>query len=490
MTEIDPDDDFAPPTPRSRVRLARKLARWGFGFLAVIALVVLVSRWQVGRIGQRQLNAATNRLDADDPNWRLDAILAEREKNEIKGEENAASVVSACAAEIPHEFREWQKSEDANRWWLQTIDNHLPPPDAITSAETVEQVTLIVRTKALALRDKRAGAFPLTISSDPIATLLPHLDKARQVASLLQYDGYLAAARKKNPNRGISSARATLGAARAIGDEPILVSQLVRIACAKVGAQTGMQVLAWSEPTDGLAEFQSELLAEADVPWFQIGMRGERALLDKLFLGLEDGTIPPENAFRYASTSTPGPQHFAAFRMYKALLPGDRAKFLQISTAFVEASKLPPHEQLAAIKRVEIPKGPPDEFRYLVTRLLTPACEKIAEAGLRSRADLLSAATCVACERYRIKNGRWPNDLAELTPAFLPSVPVSPFDGKPITYRVFPDRIAVYCFWANAPFKFETQHTDFQGGEPGTGIGYRVWKPEQRGLPGEEPRDP
>jgi len=35
--------------------------------------------------------------------------------------------------------------------------------------------------------------FALTIAPDPMATLLPHLDKARQVVTLLQYDAYLAA---------------------------------------------------------------------------------------------------------------------------------------------------------------------------------------------------------------------------------------------------------------------------------------------------------
>ncbi|AMV26485.1 hypothetical protein VT84_18950 [Gemmata sp. SH-PL17] len=490
MTEIDPDDDFAPPPPHQRFRKIRKVARWGFIFIAVIVLIGFTGRWQAGRLGQRQLNATTNRLDAEDPGWRLDAILAERAKNDVKGDDNAAAFVTECAAEIPHEFREWQRSEDANRWRVHNTSNHLPPPDAITSAETIEQITSVVRTKALILRNKRGGTFPLTIGTDPIATLLPHLDHARQVASLLQYDGHLAAIHKKNPSRGISSARATLSIARAVGDEPVLISQLVRIAIAKVASQTGMQVLAWSEPTDDLTEFQAELLTEADVPWFQIGMRGERGMIDKVFRGLEDGSIPPENAFKYASTNSPGPQHYAAFHTYKALLPGDRAKCLQICTAYLEASKLPHHEQLAAIKQIEIPKGPPEEYRYLITRLLTPACQKIAEAGLRSRADLLSAATCVACERFRIKNGRWPNDLTELTPTFLPAVPVSPFDGKLITYRVFPDRIAVYCFWANAPFKIDAEHTDFQGGGPGTGIGYRLWLPGHRGLPAEEPHNP
>src|SRR5262249_4979768 len=155
-----------------------------------------------------------------------------------------------------------------------------------------------------------------------------------------------------------------------------------------------------------------------------------------------------------------GPEHYAAFRAYRALLPGDHAKTLEILTAYCAAAQLPPHEQLAALKAVPIPKGPPDEFRYILTRLLIPACEKVGEADLRCRATLLSAATAIACERFRLKNNRWPRELAELTPAFLPAVPTNPFDGKPIGYRTFADRIAVYCFWANAPLKIDDLPAD------------------------------
>ena len=112
-----------------------------------------------------------------------------------------------------------------------------------------------------------------------------------------------------------------------------------------------------------------------------------------------------------------------------------------------------------------------------------PACEKVAEAGLRCRADLLAAATCVAAERFRLKHNRLPRELAELVPAFLPAVPLNPFDGKPIAFRTFADRIAVYGYWEKTPYKVDDLPEDFrEGARPGGGIGYRVWLPAHRGL--------
>lgn len=487
--QTDLDDEFAPPSsaagpkpPRSRFRRLRKVALWVLGICAAIVLVLSLGSLQVGRMGQRQLNVTTGRLDANDPGWKLDAILDERKKQEPPAAENAAPIVLDIADRVPEEWRKWYQSEEAKPFWVTNCDNHLPPADAIAAARKQAAGTLLARTDAVRLRDKRGGIYPLTIADDPIATLLPHLDKARRVGSLLQYDAHLAVL-DKNPTRGINAARAVLGVARSIGDEPLLISQLVRMACANVAAQTAIQVLAWSEPSEGLAEIQADLLTEAEVPWFRIGMRGERAMLDKVFRGFEDGSIPPEHWFAYMEIKNPGPEAYAAFRAYRPLIPGDHAKTLEITTAYVEAANLPHHEQIAALKAIPIPKGPPDEFRYILTRLLVPACEKVAEAGLRCRATLLTAATCVACERFRLKHKRWPRELAELTPAFLPSVPVNPFDGKPITYRVLGDRIAVYCYWANSPLRLDDQPPEFRDPKlPGIGIGFRVWNPDQRAL--------
>ncbi len=486
----DPEDDFPPPAPRSRFRRLRKVSLWLLGGCAVLVLLAVVSRWQIGRLGQRKLDATTQKLDADDPGWRLDAVIDAHNKNAPPAKENAAPQVVELSERIPQAFRDWQKSEDAATWHTRKHANTLPRERAIVAARTVAVPTLFVRTDALRLRDGRAGAFPLDIASAPLALRLPHLDNARQVAALLQFDGMLAAL-DRNPNRGISAARAALGVARSIGEEPLFVSQLVRMACAKVGAQTATQVLAWGEPTDGLAELQAELLAEADVPWFRYGMRGERAYLDRVFAGLEDGSITPETFFRLAGVGEPGPQHYAAFRTYKALLPGDRAKCLQLCTEYVEASKLPAHEQYAAVNRVPFVQAESKLSQYPLTGILMPALGNLAAAGLRTRAELLAAATCVACERFRRKERRWPRDLAELVPAYLGAVPLSPFDGGSVRFRALGDRVSVYSFWADCPLEQDSPPSDFRHDDtPGKGYGYRVWNTDCRGLPAEEKKQP
>ncbi|MBY0460914.1 MAG: hypothetical protein K2V38_26640, partial [Gemmataceae bacterium] len=446
------DDDFAPtaqnpPPKRSFLRRFRGFATAGLIILGGIAAVLLLGRWQVGRVGQQKLDVAVRQLDAAEPGWRLDAILEERKKNAPPPEADAAPEVLAVAAQLPQkEWNEWQVELFKDDNWTQFHPaNVRPAKQGVAHAGQMAEPTRALRDRAIRLRDRKSGQYPLALGDDPIATALPHLDSARRVASLLQYDAAWETL-GGNPNRGVAAARAALAVARSIGDEPLLTSQLVRLACASAAARAALQTLAWGESTEGLAELQAELLAEADTPWFQLGMRGERAMLDKVFRGLEDGTIPPEAFFRYQGINEPGPQHFAAFRAYQAFLPGDRAKCLEICTAYLEASKLPHEQQIAAIKAIEVPR-PPSDFRFILTRLLTPACETVARAGLRTRAEMLTAATGVACERFRRKNGRFPHDLKELVPEFLPALPKSPFDGTDLRYQVFPDRIAVSFLW-------------------------------------------
>jgi hypothetical protein len=43
--------------------------------------------------------------------------------------------------------------------------------------------------------------------------------------------------------------------------------------------------------------------------------------------------------------------------------------------------------------------------------------------------------TALALKRFQLQHGQWPATLAELCPALLPSVPIDPYDGKPLKYH-------------------------------------------------------
>jgi hypothetical protein len=482
VTDTDEDDRPRAARPaRTAVGRAAGCAKALLVLVGVLALVFFGARFQAGRMGQRALEKQLAVNDAREPNWRLDDVMAAREKAKPADADNDGPAILAVADNLPKEWNTWPSSEGGQKWNEKRDQNRLPAADGVASARAALGVIAEQRAAALKLLNGRPAFFPLKVDNNPIATLLPHIQKVREVVNVLSTDGQFAPL-DKNPNRGIAAARAQLKLARAIGDEPFLISQLVRCACATSAGHTAMQVLAWGEPTEGLAELQAELLAEAETPYFLVGMRGERASRDRIFSGLADGTITEDEFFRLAEGNNGlGPR--VAFRAYKPLIPADRAYCLGLCNQYVDAAQLPHHEQLAAIRAVPLPKREGFDPRHIGTRLLLPAADRFAEAALRTRTGLLSSAAAVACERFRLKHGRFPKELAELVPAFLPAVPLNPFDGKALTFRAFDDRVAIYGWHEHSQFARQAPPADFAEGErKGEPHGVRVWLPKSRAV--------
>jgi hypothetical protein len=491
-----------------------RLKRWlkrlliiGLVVAGIPALLFYASRGYLKHQGNRELEQVGAGLDASDPGWRLSEIQAARERNQIPPDQDASAVVLR-AEEMGRSH--WEPLS-ANVEWndifppsnrtprFQNLVGLAGPCNPTAEARQYARTNLLHRT---------AGRYPLTLRPNPYLILLPHVPKARFVASLLEYDGLLAGL-EGDADRGIRAARSCLNAGRSIGDEPFLVSQLSRMACGNVACRSAMVTLAWSEPrpadpeTDAnLAAFQNALTAEADTPWFLLGVRGERALAHQFFEGLESGQITPKEVFDIIDNGPPAFLRSPLFPLYRGFLPGDHAECLRIMTAYVEAAKLPPEEQRAALRQIKIPPGPPDNFGYLITRLIVPACEKVAEAGLRVRAELLCAAAAIACERFRLATGRWPQTLDEIPKTILPAVPSDPFTGTPIRYEWMRDGVAIFSIGPEGLDPSDPAHRQMTGPYHGRGLGWRLWNPEVRGLPPEyhppaelpeaieEPKDP
>jgi hypothetical protein len=489
MTEHDDSEELGKSRHPGRWKRFLKRALLVLGILVFIAFL---ARWQVGRIGQRNLDAMTAQLDATDPGWRLDEIEAARTRAAPPPNSNPSNLIIDHFKKIPPE---WNEYLSARSWDWGRVTNYHPSFFEVMWLVGGQSMTEDVRNslrKELLRPDVLAsplGQYVLIHNDNPLMTLLPNTQNARSVAAILNYDARISILGKKE-NRAISSARAGLVVAKSIGDEPYLISQLVRLACGNIAVQTALQVLALSEPKEGLAELQKELRSEADVPWLQYGIRGERGMINKLFEGLQTGKVDFESLEGISNNKSV--LKFTAFRAYKALLPGDQAKALEILTAYLEVSKLPPHEQKAAFEQIKLPPRPPEDIRYLVTNMVVPACEKVAEASWRCRADLLTASVAIACERYRIANGRWPDSLADIPRDILPDIPADPFNGKPIQYQKLEDGVAVFSM-GNEKEVRRRNSGEIKDPIGHLGMGWKLWNKELRGihhpLPMPEPGD-
>jgi hypothetical protein len=57
--------------------------------------------------------------------------------------------------------------------------------------------------------------------------------------------------------------------------------------------------------------------------------------------------------------------------------------------------------------------------------------------------------TAIALKRFQLQHGQLPEALGELAPTFLPSVPIDPYDGKPLRYQPNPD--GTYLLYSVGP---------------------------------------
>jgi hypothetical protein len=269
----------------------------------------------------------------------------------------------------------------------------------------------------------------------------------------------------------------------------VSISQLVRIACGTVGISSSIRVLALNDPKKALPELeelQIAFLHEAEEPILLYCLRGERAIMNLSMENVENGKFRKyvlAHPDKDISGNVPLPGEDWLFR---GVVSGDHALGLEMMTKEVSAAKLPAHQQIGAMNEIDqewrsLYKDSFGWIRYRMTALMAPAMEKLTVAAIRYRANLLTAAVAIACERYRLTRGRWPTSLDELPKELLAVVPTDPFNGEPINLVKLEDGIAIVSVGVE-------QH-DLYGKKTSIGplggdeIGWRLFDPDQRGLP-------
>ncbi len=383
--------------------------------VAVLALAVsvpvfylLADHWA----SRRTLATLCDQLDRDDPDWRLDDIVRVTNAKLPPDDRNPFVLATAANDLLPI---------DANKRFEDFPDWSKSPPYVLLDPAAKAKLLAAMRGLEPALDAARdladlpdAGGNVLVMPVNPLTRVLQKEQELRMTASLLRADAVLLAEDGK-ADEAVRSVRAALGTARAVGDDPTLVGQLVRIALGSVSGRAAESVINLGEPDRGLAELQAEFLREAAAPKLVVGLRGERAQAEEVATNV----LPPRPFGRT-----------------------DSAFLLDVMTRYVEATRLPPERQAAAFAAVPMP--PASDPRYTLTRLMLPAVDKVCAASRRSQGELNAVAVGIACERYRRKFGQWPATLGDIPKDILPAVPTDPGDGLPLKYKRLADRVVVY----------------------------------------------
>jgi hypothetical protein len=478
-----------PPPPGEFPQSRRRWRLWlGVPVLLFLLALGAIYGFFLYRVG-RDVREAMAEADRDLPGgWQLEALDAHRA--EVPDEENAALVTMKVASLLPANWpnsprplpREQEDGEENDfRSWTEKFGEI--PPEAQLDAkmlralrESLKQAEA-ARAEARKLIGMTRGRFPLQWADVIYYTILRSQD-ARQAATLLRYEAALAS-QEGDADSALACVCGIIAAARAVGDEPTLISVLIRIACDLTAVTALERALAQGEPS--ARELKSvQALLEQDVaePLFVQGMRGERAGMHKMLVSIRSGetSLAPimgaGSSLEKTVIELSGP----------TLARRSHGRMLRLLNQAVAAAKLPPEDQASVYKALEQRVIKAKVEYDVVTALLMPAILKIAEANRRHVGNLRCAIVALAMERYRRDHGRWPDTLDALVPGYLAAVPNDPGDGKPLRLARRPDGVIVYWVGFDGTDdggKLNRQNPHAKGADEG----FQLWDVKYRRQP-------
>jgi hypothetical protein len=310
-----------------------------------------------------------------------------------------------------------------------------------------------------------------------------HTQEPRSVLTLLRYD-LLDRLEAGDTAGALTAWRAAYHTGRAIGDEPLSVSQVVRASCRAGAVELLERLLAHTEPGEAdLARVQQLLEDDEPAPLFLIAARGERAAgfgtVEEI--KAHQANVSAWTAWWKAARSVWNRQLTVAeaTAVLPGSLPGQQAALLRHMNRLVEAAKRPVEEwgpRLDAWLAEE-------SHLPALAQMLALAAGKVGEVFRRSHATLRCAAVAVAAERYRRRAGSWPAALGELVQAkLLGVVPIDPYDGRSLKFARSADGLIVYSVGpdqADNGGAIDRQNPT----KAGTDLGFRLWDPPARRRP-------
>jgi hypothetical protein len=428
------------------------------------------------RTPEDDLKEALAEADRLDPGWRLEQLEAKRPALPV--DENSAVAAQAVRRLLPEK---WPPVELYAVTEKATPEIRLSPAQSDLLRRELDKVKPALA-EARRLADLPNGRYSIKWAADYISTPLTSLGTAQRCFQLLEWEAYRQI-QDGDVDGALSSCRGLLNAGPSVGDEPLTVSQLVRVVARLRASRVVERTLAQGQPSEkALAAAQGLLADEARHRALLVMMRGERVWQHTYLTGLKTGTMKwSDYEGKFETTEPRSPEETAARdeRMAEAARL-HHGRSLRFSTRAVEIAKRPTHEQLrlfadltASLKDVPQP-----------TRDLLWKPTDLIRGPLWIHAKCQCSLVGLAVERYRQKHGHWPASLADV-PGLPKGLLTDPLDGRPLRYRRLPDGVVIWSVGLDGKDDggrlSENGALDFEGKD----IGFRMWDVQHRRRPAQ-----
>jgi hypothetical protein len=274
----------------------------------------------------------------------------------------------------------------------------------------------------------------------PYAILLPHLARIKGSAQMLHLR---AAARfaAGDTAGGLADLELGMRLAESLRDEPLLISQLVRIACHALLVQPLKEGLARHLFTDAqLADLQQQWGAPDLLAGYQLAMRGERAA-HSAWVRVTQNRRDWLDFFDVSDTWDLGAVYWVLRYGPKGWVYQNQLRPCRLIDQFglpvvdSQARRVYPQRAGELEQALEKERG----LFSMLARLCLPATSSISLKCADGQTRLDQAAVAVALERHRLAHGQYPETLGALAPRFLSKIPQDAISGEPIKYRLSSD---------------------------------------------------
>jgi hypothetical protein len=468
--------EYVPPAYSRRQRWRRWLVYIG----TIIALPLIgFSGWYYinDLMTDRALQESIAEADRLDPDWRLEDI--ERKRAKIPDAENSAMCVLKVN-ELMQASRSALSAKERQRQDNPLADMISLSPEILLSDEQARELRAMLTNDASALEEARK------LKDMPHGRYVGEWrylgfnlasQNARAIADWLQKDACLRAQRGE-PDGALQNVFLTLNVARSVGDEPSVISQLIRVACQSVAMQICERALAQGAASEtALMKLQKAISEEVKIPVALYAIRGERAHFHWLAEGVRTGETTLSQIAGSAGLGPSAPPGGLQILSERIVMRQTHAPGLRVLTQLVEIAKLPVEQQDYEIKKMQ-PGA--DTFPTFV-QLGFPGWVRIFEAHARTQAWLRTGIVGIAVERYRLIRGRWPDTLDDLVSAgILPEVPIDPYANKPLRYRRLKDGVVVYCLGPDGKDDGGLINREGDPTKPGFDLGFQLWNVGKR----------
>jgi hypothetical protein len=419
----------------SDARNARRGCAFCSGLLLLAATPLLLVNGVLNHRASVELERAHDRLRESGAAMHLSDMVPPP----ARPEEDAAPIYNrafaAMSAPIGSDVQSALQGEPEPEATPEAIDAYLA-----TQKMVIDDLAAAVRLPRCDWRHEYGNGF---------AMMMPELMKMREVTRLLRLVA-VRQAERGDPDGAVATAIVALGTSRALEEDPILISHLVRQACEQQTFKGLDRVLA-EKPSERACR---ELIAAIDArhPAGQLArtLAGERAMALDLFETLREGKRPniggaeEDLLVRYQRVR----------RWCPWILDRDEATYIEtMNESIAAAANAGKRSSLDAGAAIEARSRASSSSRLgsfnPVTGLMTPSYYRMFESEVTAEARRSSARAAVAIALFRARNGRVPDRLDELVPEVLPDVPRDPWIDTPLRYKREGNGFVVYSVGKN-----------------------------------------